>query len=253
MPWVQSRIFSKCRKHWNFTLYPSSIVTSIFNPRQSLQSLEILKQISYVLIKQAIPRKLVKISDWRVSKFLKTVSGCRVSRHFLNYSFNIFLQYYLMMWLLIAPETNFPPIKLGHLLNILRLRQTSALYLYQQIDLTQINRLWQFTLGCCFNFFCLFFKIKFLLTVCNQRLVLACHIYISLKFKAHNTSLYCLLMIAKNSLFYWALIHLCHGIKKNISQLVIFWWKTMKPLSKKSFYDESLGVANKFFSSVIGI
>ena len=43
----------------------------------------ISKQISYVLrgIKRAISRKLVKISDYRVSSFLKTVPGCRVSRH----------------------------------------------------------------------------------------------------------------------------------------------------------------------------
>ena len=48
---------------------------SSFNPRKYyLQSLEIPKQISYVLrgIKRAIPRKLVKISDCRVSSFLKT-------------------------------------------------------------------------------------------------------------------------------------------------------------------------------------
>ena len=56
---------------------------STFNPRQYLQSLEIPKQISYVLrgIKRAIPRKLVKISDCRVSGVLKTVPGCLVSRH----------------------------------------------------------------------------------------------------------------------------------------------------------------------------
>ena len=56
---------------------------STFNPRQYLQSLEIPKQISYVLrgIKRAISRKLVKISDCRVSSFLKTFPGCRVSRH----------------------------------------------------------------------------------------------------------------------------------------------------------------------------
>ena len=43
------------------------------------------KQISYVLrgIKWAILRKLVKISDFQVSSFLKTVPGCWVSRHFL--------------------------------------------------------------------------------------------------------------------------------------------------------------------------
>ena len=54
---------------------------STFNPRQYLQSLEIPKQISCVLrgTKRAIPRKLVKISDCRVSRFLKTVPGCRVS------------------------------------------------------------------------------------------------------------------------------------------------------------------------------
>ena len=49
---------------------------------QYLQSLEFPKQISvsYVLrgIKRAIPRELVKISDCRVSSFLKTVPGCRV-------------------------------------------------------------------------------------------------------------------------------------------------------------------------------
>ena len=52
--------------------------------RQYLQSLEIPKQIlCYVLrgIKQAISRKLVKISDCQVSSFLKTVPCCRVSRH----------------------------------------------------------------------------------------------------------------------------------------------------------------------------
>ena len=53
------------------TLCPSSTVVAFtFNPaRQYLQSLEIPKQISYVLrgIKRAIPRKLVKISDCRVS------------------------------------------------------------------------------------------------------------------------------------------------------------------------------------------
>ena len=65
---------------------PSSRVASTFNPRQYLQSLEISKQISYVLrgIKRAIWRKLVKISDYRVSSFLKTVPGCRVSRHDLS-------------------------------------------------------------------------------------------------------------------------------------------------------------------------
>ena len=59
---------------------------STFNPRQYLQSLEIPKQISYVLtgIKSAIPRKLVKISDCHVSRFCKTVSGWQVSRHFLK-------------------------------------------------------------------------------------------------------------------------------------------------------------------------
>ena len=54
-----------------------------FNQRQYLQSLEISRQISCVLrgIKWAISRKLVKISVCRVSSFLKTVPGCRVSRH----------------------------------------------------------------------------------------------------------------------------------------------------------------------------
>ena len=61
---------------------PKPRVASTFNLRNYLQSFEIPKQISYVLrgIKRAIPRKLVKISDFRVSSFLKTVSGCRVSR-----------------------------------------------------------------------------------------------------------------------------------------------------------------------------
>ena len=45
--------------------------------------LRFYKQISCIQrgIKRAIPRKLVKISDCRVSSFLKTVPGCRVSRH----------------------------------------------------------------------------------------------------------------------------------------------------------------------------
>ena len=44
---------------------------------------EISKQISYVLrgIKRAIWRKLVQLSDCRVSSFLKALPGCRVSRH----------------------------------------------------------------------------------------------------------------------------------------------------------------------------
>ena len=42
-----------------------------------------LTRVSYVLrgIKRAIWRKLVKISDCRVSSFLKALPGCRVSRH----------------------------------------------------------------------------------------------------------------------------------------------------------------------------
>ena len=78
---VRTLIFSKCRTHWDFTLCPNSTVASTFNPMQYLQSLEVSKQISCVLrgIKRAIPRKLVKISDCRVSSFLKTVPGCRVS------------------------------------------------------------------------------------------------------------------------------------------------------------------------------
>ena len=83
------RTLLNCQTHWDFTLFPNSTVASTFNPRQYLQSLEISKQISCVLggIKQAIPRKLVKISHCRVSSFLKTVPRCRVSRHseFLKY------------------------------------------------------------------------------------------------------------------------------------------------------------------------
>ena len=47
-------------------------VASTFNPRQYFQSLEISKVISYVLrgIKRAISRKLVKISDGRVSRYV---------------------------------------------------------------------------------------------------------------------------------------------------------------------------------------
>ena len=61
------------------------IYASTFNSRQYLQSLEIPKQISYVLrgIKRAISRKLIKISDCQVSSFLKTVPGCRVSRYLI--------------------------------------------------------------------------------------------------------------------------------------------------------------------------
>ena len=68
---------------------PRLTVGSTFNPRQYLQSFEISKQISCVLrgIKRAISRKLVKISDCRVSSFLKTFPGCRVSRHELNYRY----------------------------------------------------------------------------------------------------------------------------------------------------------------------
>ena len=79
---VRTLIFSKCRTHWDFTLCSNSTVASTFNPMQYLKSLEISKQISCVLrgIKRAIPRKLVKISDCRVSSFLKSVPGCQVSR-----------------------------------------------------------------------------------------------------------------------------------------------------------------------------
>ena len=60
----------------------STVIISTFNSRQYLQSLEISKQISCVLrgIKRAISRKLVKISDYRMSSFFKTVPGCQVSR-----------------------------------------------------------------------------------------------------------------------------------------------------------------------------
>ena len=73
--------------HGDFTLCPNSTVASTFNPSNIYTSLEISKQISYVLrgIKRAIPRKLVKISHWRVSSFLKTVPGCRVSRHSVKF------------------------------------------------------------------------------------------------------------------------------------------------------------------------
>ena len=42
-----------------------------------------LTRVSHVLrgIKRAICRKLVKISDCRLSSFLKALPGCRVSRH----------------------------------------------------------------------------------------------------------------------------------------------------------------------------
>ena len=74
--------------NWDFTLCPSSTVTSTFNPiRQYLQLLEIFKQISGVPrgIKQAISRKLVNISDCRVSSFLKTVPGFQLSRHYVTH------------------------------------------------------------------------------------------------------------------------------------------------------------------------
>ena len=68
-----------------------TLTGSAFNPRQYLQWLEIPKQISYVLrgIKRAIPRKVVKISDCRVSSFLKTVPSCLVSRHFQYFNLHI--------------------------------------------------------------------------------------------------------------------------------------------------------------------
>ena len=68
---------------WDFTLCLSSTVASTFIQRQYLQSLEISKRVSCVLrgIKRAVLRKWVKITDCQVSSFLKTVPGCRVSRH----------------------------------------------------------------------------------------------------------------------------------------------------------------------------
>ena len=80
---VRTLMFFKCQTHWDFTLCQNSTVASTFNLRQYLQSLEISKQISCVLrgINLAIPRKLIKISDCRVSSFLKTVPGCWVPRH----------------------------------------------------------------------------------------------------------------------------------------------------------------------------
>ena len=75
-------------------LCPNPTVASTFNPRQYLQSSEIPKQISYVRrgIKRTIPRKLVKISDFRVSSFLKTVPGSRVSRHFQASAVCVFIR-----------------------------------------------------------------------------------------------------------------------------------------------------------------
>ena len=51
----------------------------------------ISKLISYVLrgIKRAIWRKLVKISDCRVSSFLKALPGFPVSRHNVNNNWQI--------------------------------------------------------------------------------------------------------------------------------------------------------------------
>ena len=60
---------------------------STFNPRQYLQSLEIPKQISYVLtgIKiMSYSEKIGQNSDCQVSSFCKTVPSCQVSRHFLK-------------------------------------------------------------------------------------------------------------------------------------------------------------------------
>ena len=55
----------------------------LFTQGSIYNRLRFAKQISCVLrgIKWAISRKLVQISDCRVSSFLKTVPGCRVSRH----------------------------------------------------------------------------------------------------------------------------------------------------------------------------
>ena len=66
----------------------------LLTQRNIYKSFEIPKQISYVLrgIKPAIPRKLVKISDFRVSSFLKTVPGSRVSRHFQASAVCVFIR-----------------------------------------------------------------------------------------------------------------------------------------------------------------
>ena len=79
---------------------PRSTFASTFNPRQYLQSFGISKQMSCVLrgIKQAtgISRKLVEISDCQVSSFLKTVPGCRVSRHGVKGKyFNLHVNFYV--------------------------------------------------------------------------------------------------------------------------------------------------------------
>ena len=74
---VRTWIFSKGRKHWDFTPHPSSTVASTFNSRQYLQLLEIPKQILHVLrgIKRSISWKMVKISDCGISSFLKQFSA----------------------------------------------------------------------------------------------------------------------------------------------------------------------------------
>ena len=81
--WLSVRELYLIVKHIKISLYAQTQqwVTSTFNPRQSLQSLEICKQISCVLrgIKWAIPRKLVKISHCRVSRHSEVLKYMKAS------------------------------------------------------------------------------------------------------------------------------------------------------------------------------
>ena len=75
-------------KHMEISLYAQTQQSLLLLTQGNIYtSLEISKQISCVLrgIKRGIPRKLVKISHCRVSSFLKTVPGCRVSRHSVKF------------------------------------------------------------------------------------------------------------------------------------------------------------------------
>ena len=78
---VRTWIFSKCQKHSLYAQARQSLLLltqgNIYNRLRFLNKyLVFLEELNELF---RFPRKLVEISDCRVSSFLKTVPGCRVS------------------------------------------------------------------------------------------------------------------------------------------------------------------------------
>ena len=84
---VRTWIFSKCQKHWDFTLCPSLTVANALSQGNIYSCLRFLnKYLVFLKELNDLFREIVQ-NFWlrQASSFLKTVPGCRVCRHFLTW------------------------------------------------------------------------------------------------------------------------------------------------------------------------